>query len=140
MIRRPLRAGDRALLLETGDTGTTMAVSQAIRAARLPEVQEIVAAASTVLVTVIKGTELSGFTERLRDLATRAETAPHDDTVHDALVIPVRYDGPDLPDVLELTGLTRPELIRAHTGRAWRAGSSASHRVSPTWSAATPGW
>lgn len=35
--------------------------------------------------------------------------------------IGVRYDGPDLADVAERTGLTVGELIAAHTGSVWRA-------------------
>ena len=39
----------------------------------------------------------------------------------DDVVIPVRYDGPDLDDVARLTGLTRAEVIARHTGTRWRA-------------------
>ena len=34
--------------------------------------------------------------------------------------IPVRYDGPDLDDVAGLTGLSRAEVVAAHTGTPWR--------------------
>ncbi len=34
--------------------------------------------------------------------------------------IPVRYDGPDLAEVAELTGLSVREVIAAHTGTDWR--------------------
>ena len=34
--------------------------------------------------------------------------------------IPVHYDGPDLDDVAALTGLSRSEVVAAHTGRPWR--------------------
>lgn len=33
--------------------------------------------------------------------------------------VPVTYDGPDLAEVAELSGLTRAELIAAHTGTPW---------------------
>lgn len=39
----------------------------------------------------------------------------------DPIRIPVRYDGPDLAEVAERTGLTAGELIAAHTGTLWRA-------------------
>ena len=34
--------------------------------------------------------------------------------------IEVRYDGPDLDDVARLTGLSRAEVVAAHTGMPWR--------------------
>ena len=34
--------------------------------------------------------------------------------------IAVRYDGPDLDDVAALTGLSRAEVVAAHTGSPWR--------------------
>ncbi len=37
------------------------------------------------------------------------------------ITIPVRYDGPDLVEVCGLTGLSRSEVIDAHTGHIWRA-------------------
>jgi KipI family sensor histidine kinase inhibitor len=36
------------------------------------------------------------------------------------VVIPVRYDGPDLEDVVSRLGLSRDELIRRHTATAYR--------------------
>jgi KipI family sensor histidine kinase inhibitor len=35
------------------------------------------------------------------------------------VVIPVRYDGADLSDVMRLTGLTQDEIVALHTGRAY---------------------
>lgn len=37
-----------------------------------------------------------------------------------SVMIPVRYDGQDLPDVSGMLGLTVPELIAAHVGQVWR--------------------
>ena len=34
--------------------------------------------------------------------------------------IAVTYDGPDLADVAELTGLSEREVVEAHTGTTWR--------------------
>ena len=34
--------------------------------------------------------------------------------------IPVQYDGPDLDEVCKLTGLTRDEVVNAHTHTPWR--------------------
>ncbi len=38
------------------------------------------------------------------------------------MLIDVVYDGADLADVAELTGLDVPGVIEAHTGRPWRCG------------------
>ena len=37
-------------------------------------------------------------------------------------MIEVNYDGDDLDEVAGLTGLSRAEVIAAHTGRPWRVG------------------
>lgn len=34
----------------------------------------------------------------------------------------MRYDGPDLDEVAELTGLSPSEVVAAHTGCVWQAG------------------
>ncbi len=38
------------------------------------------------------------------------------------VVITVRYDGPDLADVAEMTGLTQDEVVAAHSATAWTVG------------------
>ena len=114
-------AGDRAVLLETGDPATSVAVSEAIRLAGSTEIEDLVPAAATVLVRVVKGTDLTEFGRRLLDLAGSAGSADGDTAAHDELVIPVTYDGPDLADVADATGLTPAQVIAAHTGRPWRA-------------------
>ncbi|HEY5878227.1 MAG TPA: allophanate hydrolase subunit 1 [Nakamurella sp.] len=115
------RAGDRALLLETGDPQTTVAVAEVLRDAALPVVEDLVPAASTVLVRVARGTDLDAFGRQVLDLAVAAEASDGGTHVHDELVIPVRYDGPDLADVSAATGLSATEVIAAHTGTPWRA-------------------
>jgi KipI family sensor histidine kinase inhibitor len=52
-------------------------------------------------------------------LLTAAE-APQGRTAA-VLEIPVRYDGPDLPEVAERTGLTVAEVIARHSTRSYRA-------------------
>ncbi len=119
---RPIRpAGDRALLLGTGDPATTVAVSEAIRQAALAEVEELVPAAATVLVRVVRGTDLAALGRRLLALAESAESADRAPDPHDELIVPVSYRGPDLADVAAVTGLTPAEVVAAHTGRPWRA-------------------
>jgi KipI family sensor histidine kinase inhibitor len=101
-----LPCGDRAVLVECD----TLREAQAWFAA-LREHAEVVLGARTVLVR--------GDVRATRELIARTDpsTSPVDDgTVVD---IPVTYDGADLADVAELTGLTAAEVVAAHTGTAW---------------------
>jgi len=76
-------AGDRAVLLETGDPATSVAVSEAIRLAGSTEIEDLVPAAATVLVRVVKGTDLTEFGRRVLDLAGSAGSADGDTAAHD---------------------------------------------------------
>jgi KipI family sensor histidine kinase inhibitor len=115
------RAGDRALLLETGDPAGTLATAAALRAADLAEVEDLVPAATTVLIRVTRGTDLDAVGRRVLDLAGAAVAAGPGGRPDDELLIPVVYDGPDLADVAASAGLTEAEVIAAHTGTPWRA-------------------
>jgi KipI family sensor histidine kinase inhibitor len=109
--------GDRALLVEVGDTGRVVAWVDALRESAPPGVAEVVPAAETVLVVAEERADLRRLRAALRQVVpgpVRQESAGH------AVEIPVRYDGPDLPDVARLTGLTEAEVVRAHTGATWR--------------------
>ena len=121
MTPRVRRAGDRALLLETGDPAGTIAVAAALAAAGLDEVEDLVPAAATVLVRVARGTDLTALGRRLLAAADATSAAVPDPGPPDELVIPVVYDGPDLAQVAGSTGLTASEVIAAHTGTPWQA-------------------
>lgn len=121
MTPRLLPAGDRAVLLETGDLATTLAVAARLREADLDGIEDFIPAAQTVLVRMAADVDLTEISRRvLAAAASTAVTAEDDDGGH-PLIIPVRYDGPDLADVAAATGLTIPEVIQAHTGTPWRA-------------------
>jgi KipI family sensor histidine kinase inhibitor len=110
--------GDRALLVELGDAGRVVAWVDALRESAPPGVAEVVPAAETVLVVAEERADL----RRLRAALRQVVPGPmrQESGTGDALEIPVRYDGPDLPDVARLTGLTEAEVVRAHTGATWR--------------------
>lgn len=123
--RRVLDYGDRALLLEFDSTAQVLAWADTVRAAELPGVVDIVPAARTVLVKLAGGRYQAPTRQRLAALEpserTWAEaTAPETADV----VIDVVYDGADLDEVARLTGMTREEVVTAHTGRMWRVGFS----------------
>jgi KipI family sensor histidine kinase inhibitor len=115
--------GDRALMLQCGSTAEVLAWVDALRAAALPGVLDIVPAARTVLVK-LDDPRLQGVTrQRLRRMRV---TAPADAPPGRGadVVIDVVYDGPDLAEVAELTGLTAAQVIDAHTASLWRVGFS----------------
>lgn len=119
--------GDCALLVEFTDTAEVLAFHEALRTAALPDVVDIVPAAQTVLVKLADRGALAPARRHLAGLVGRpgaltAAPAPPAGTAD--VVIDVRYDGEDLHEVAELTGLTPDEVIAAHTGRPWRVGFS----------------
>ncbi|WP_144206246.1 5-oxoprolinase subunit B family protein [Mycobacterium tilburgii] len=113
--------GNQALLIQCGSTAEVLAWADALRAAALPGVLDIVPAARTVLVK-LDGPRYQGvIRQRLRKLRVAPETpAP---AVRSAdIVIDVVYDGPDLAEVADLTRLTTAQVINAHTSTLWRVG------------------
>jgi len=66
---------------------------------------------------------LRGKPAELRaSIAARQPTASAAAIEAGEVVIAVRYDGPDLPEVSALTGLSEDEVVTAHTGTAWTVG------------------
>lgn len=117
--------GDHALMLQCDSTADAMAWTDALRAAALPGVVDIVAASRTVLVK-LDAPRYQGVTrQRLRRLRVTPEAVAAADHRCD-LVIDVVYDGPDLAEVARCTGLTTAAVINAHTATGWRAGFSGS--------------
>lgn len=108
------RAGEHGLLVETGGVAASHRLDALLRAAPPPGVTDIVPGAATVLV-VAPGADLTRLRSHLAELADAAGTG--DATPGDAgeVTIPVRYDGEDLRDVAELTGLSPEEVVARHT-------------------------
>lgn len=117
-----LPCGDTSVLLEVADLGAVLAVAAAVEAVRAElALLDVVPGARTVLVTVEPGRALGPLGQRLQELA---RTAPDAAAVrHGAETrIEVVYDGPDLDEVAALTGLSRQQVVDAHTGTPWRIG------------------
>ena len=114
-----LAYGDRALLLELGDTARVVAWTDAVGKAGLPGVADLVPAAETLLVVADEHADLGRRTQRAAGAGGRRERRDRHEE-GDELEIPVTYDGPDLADVAELTGLSEREVVEAHTGTTWR--------------------
>ena len=118
--------GDQALMLECGSTADVLAAAAALRVAALPGVVDIVPASRTVLVK-LDGPRYQGTTrQRLRKLRVSPDGAfgTDPDDHHGEAVIDVVYDGPDLAEVAERTGLSAAQIINAHTATRWRVGFS----------------
>jgi KipI family sensor histidine kinase inhibitor len=115
--------GDRALLLEFASTGDVLAWTAALREAALPGVLDIVPASRTVLVK-LDGPRYQGVVRHhLRKLRVSPDpTPPAAPDGRIDVVIDVVYDGVDLAEVAEHTGLTTAQLINAHTTTPWQVG------------------
>ena len=108
MIRaRP--AGDAALLVTAGELAGPLAA--ALRSERLPGVLDVIPGARTVLVITEPGRwDLGELEQRVTAIGASAAPWPASRAV---ITIPVVYDGPDLAEVAQLTGLTTGEVGRA---------------------------
>src|SRR5690349_6528618 len=120
MSTRVLPAGDRGLLIEVDDLDTVLALADRLRSAALTGVQDIVPASRTVLVRTEPGRDLRRLTAEIGSLTEDLEIGAPTDAPASPVVIRVNYDGPDLDEVATLTGLTRAEVVAAHTSRPWR--------------------
>ncbi|WP_183094813.1 5-oxoprolinase subunit B family protein [Nocardioides stalactiti] len=130
MSPQVLPYGDRALLLELPDTAAVVAYVDALAAAPgfADLVDDVVPGARTVLVRARRGVDLAQLETRCR--AEIAIVPPEEHPLGpdvgalpggpSRVEIPVEYDGPDLGEVARLTGLTRDEVVEAHTGTPWR--------------------
>jgi allophanate hydrolase subunit 1 len=113
--------GDQALLLQFDSTADVLAWAAALREAALPGVLDIVPASRTVLVKLDGPRYQSVTRRRLRTLRVTPDamkTAPPDEPA----IIDVVYDGADLAEVADRTGLTTAQVINAHTATSWRVG------------------
>ncbi|TRW87939.1 allophanate hydrolase subunit 1 [Mycolicibacterium sp. 018/SC-01/001] len=119
--------GDRGLLLEFGDTAEVLAWAEAVRAAGVPGLVDVVPAAQTLLIILTDAGHQAPARQRLRQVAPATDSVAESGTPPDGtadVVLDVTYDGADLDEVARLTGLSVDEVVAAHTGRPWRVGFS----------------
>lgn len=110
--------GDRGLMIECGSTTEVLALADALRSARLPMVEDIVAGARTVLVHL----GAPGLQASVR--SALADIHPNDShsIEQSEVVIDVVYDGTDLAEVGAAVGMDVEGIVQAHTGTRWRVG------------------
>jgi KipI family sensor histidine kinase inhibitor len=109
---RVLRYGREALLVELADLGEVLGLHRALTETPPPGVRELVPAARTLLVTY-DPRETSH--DRVADALVRIDVTAAPAGGGELVEIPATYDGPDLADVAERTGLTVDEVVRRHT-------------------------
>jgi KipI family sensor histidine kinase inhibitor len=113
--------GDRALLLQFDSSADVLAATAALRA--LPAVVDIVPAARTVLLKLDSTGAQSATRQRVQSLPVSPGAAPPAPPAGRVdVVIDVVYDGADLAEVAEYTGLTVAQVITAHTAAPWQVG------------------
>ncbi|MGJ9422611.1 5-oxoprolinase subunit B family protein [Aeromicrobium sp. CF3.5] len=115
---RILPYGDRALLVELDDGEQALALLAALRDDRPPEIADLVPAARTVLVVAAEDASISSLRRVLE--ATVPQPVDPAAAGTEVIEVPVVYDGADLDEVAEHTGLSRAEIVAAHTGQIWR--------------------
>lgn len=110
-------SGPVAWLVETDDVlGFDAAIRAGAARAGL-DVVEIVPAARTVLVSLARPDQRDAARDWLATLAPRPTSGPDAGRVE----IPVRYDGDDLDDVAEATGLSVEAVIERHTAGEYQS-------------------
>jgi allophanate hydrolase subunit 1 len=125
VIGRVTDYGDAAVLLQFDSTAEVLAWADVVRDADLLGVVDIVPASRTVLIK-LDGPRYQGVARqqlsklRLAPESLEQTAAPIDGRAD--VVIDVVYDGADLGEVADLTGLTPREVVAAHTQTPWRVG------------------
>jgi len=112
---RVLPCGDTALLVEVDTLDDVLGLRAALREDLPAGVAELVPAARTLLLVCRPDADLAA----VRDVVRRTSPRRADRSVDDEVEIRVRYDGEDLADVAELTGMTDEEVVQRHLGTAW---------------------
>ena len=110
---RVLPTGDGAALLEFDSADEVAAAHRSLGALESAGIVELVPAARTIL--VIYDAALAS-PEKIADAAWRAEPieASEPADAPEEVDIPVTYDGPDLPALAKLTGLSIAEVVERH--------------------------
>ncbi|HET8601081.1 MAG TPA: allophanate hydrolase subunit 1 [Segeticoccus sp.] len=110
------RCGSAALLVDLDDLEEVLGLYAALDQQRPEGLVDLVPAARTLLVRVDpRCADLAGVEARIRAVPVHAGERPDTGRVE----VGVRYDGEDLAEVGELTGLGERGVVEAHTGQEW---------------------
>lgn len=114
---RIIPASDSALLVEYPSLEDTVAHFQALEAAHVPGVEELMPAAKTILVRF--DNTLTDHDCLARAIRSIPPASGQIEGSQEAL-IDVIYDGEDLAEVADILGLSIPQLIERHTKATWK--------------------
>ena len=114
--------GDQALLLEFDGTAAVLAWTHTLMRAGLPGALDIVPASRTILVKLAAPRYLAPTRQRIKALRMQQSVDEYGKAAQPDVVLEVTYDGADLAEVAELTGLSTAEVVAAHTGTLWQVG------------------
>lgn len=129
MTGRLLPGGERAVLVEADSLEEVLTLHRRLWVDdRAPGLLDAVTGARTLLLVAESASALGSIRSTaetaLRELPGSAGAAATEAGGVADVEIAVHYDGPDLADVAELTGLSSREVVAAHTGQVWRVGFS----------------
>jgi KipI family sensor histidine kinase inhibitor len=115
------RYGADAVLVEVDSLDEVEAVRWALADASarggLPDLLELIPAARTVLAAFRPG---SPGPSRLGAVLAEADRRRRPESASREVVLPVRYDGPDLAMVAETAGTSVAEVVELHTGAQYK--------------------
>jgi KipI family sensor histidine kinase inhibitor len=111
--------GERALLVDLPDLDAVLALYQEIRDAAPPGVVDLVPGARSLLVVLEDEADRVGLAATIHASAGRPPRPRTHATPVDVRVV---YDGPDLDDVAQATGLTRAEVVVRHAAGRYVVG------------------
>jgi KipI family sensor histidine kinase inhibitor len=114
-VRSVRAVGTRAVLAELSGTRDVLALQALLLENPLPGQQDVLAAAETVLLTA----DSPAAARRIAALLLQLDLTAPPQRDGDLVVIDTVYDGEDLAEVGELTGLGMDGVIAAHTGQIW---------------------
>lgn len=125
MRERVVAFGERALLVELGESFDEALVARARAVADAWEVEGHGPALPTYAATLLRFDPLvlgPAEAERAaREIVSRTEGATALGESGRTVEIPVRYDGPDLADTAARSGVSPDELVALHSAREYRA-------------------
>lgn len=107
--------GTRAVLAELSGLQDVLALQSMLFETPLPGQVDVLAAAETVMVKADSPAAARAIGARLLEL----DLSPRADAAGSLVVIDTVYDGEDLAEVAQLTGLGADGVIAAHTGQIW---------------------
>lgn len=107
--------GERAVLLELASIDEVLGAYAAVREAPPEGLEDVVPAALTLLLSFCDPAALTAALPALQQL----DTTPRPREVGELVTIDVVYDGADLADVAELTGLGVDEVVAVHSEREY---------------------